>query len=229
MKFFERIKLWGKSTGEKTFKVSEYQKAEKALEDVKKQLVEVRNACYQSKAENEATTNQLAEYKSKIELCDKKFAEFVQMGPEGKAKAQLIFEKKKSIETTIKSLEATLTVQQTAIARLEKQKQICEKNKVKLENTMNAIKVKERYAEQVDKYQAILDKANVNGMDIKDMEFNVDVKFNAADLKMQDLQNAQDAESILDDIEDEGFEAAYKAALEANKTIDASEIDIEKL
>ena len=89
---------------------------------------------------------------------------------------------------------------------------------------MNAIKVKERYAEQVDKYQAILDKANINGMDIKDMEFNVDIKFNAADLKMQDLQNAQDAESILDDIEDEGFEAAYKAALETTQKTDISEI-----
>ena len=146
------------------------------------------------------------------------------MGPEGKNKAQLVFEKKKSIEITVKSLEATLEVQKTAIARLEKQKGICEKNKVKLENAMNAIKVKERYAEQVDKYQAILDKANINGMDIKDMEFNVDVKFNAADLKMQDLQNAQDAESILDDIEDEGFEAAYKAALETTQKTDISEI-----
>lgn len=224
MKFFERIKLWGKSTGEKAFKVSEYQKAEKALEDVKKQLVDVTNACYQSKAENEATKKQLAEYKSKVELCDKKFTEFVQMGPEGKNKAQLVFEKKKSIEITVKSLEATLEVQKTSIARLEKQKGICEKNKVKLENAMNAIKVKERYAEQVDKYQAILDKANINGMDIKDMEFNVDVKFNAADLKIQDLQNAQDAESILDDIEDEGFEAAYKAALETTQKTDISEI-----
>ena len=224
MKFFERIKLWGKSTGEKAFKVSEYQKAEQALADVKKQLLDVTNACYQSKAENEATKKQLAEYKSKVELCDKKFTEFVQMGPEGKNKAQLVFEKKKSIEITVKSLEATLEVQKTAIARLEKQKGICEKNKVKLENAMNAIKVKERYAEQVDKYQAILDKANINGMDIKDMEFNVDVKFNAADLKMQDLQNAQDDESILDDIEDEGFEAAYKAALETTQKTDISEI-----
>ena len=224
MNFLQRIKLWGKSTGEKAFKVSEYQKAEQALADVKKQLLDVTNACYQSKAENEATKKQLAEYKSKVELCDKKFTEFVQMGPEGKNKAQLVFEKKKSIEITVKSLEATLEVQKTAIARLEKQKGICEKNKVKLENAMNAIKVKERYAEQVDKYQAILDKANVNGMDIKDMEFNVDVKFNAADLKMQDLQNAQDAESILDDIEDEGFEAAYKAALETTQKTDISEI-----
>lgn len=224
MNFLQRIKLWGKSTGEKAFKVSEYQKAEQALADVKKQLLDVTNACYQSKAENEATKKQLAEYKSKVELCDKKFTEFVQMGPEGKNKAQLVFEKKKSIEITVKSLEATLEVQKTAIVRLEKQKGICEKNKVKLENAMNAIKVKERYAEQVDKYQAILDKANINGMDIKDMEFNVDVKFNAADLKMQDLQNAQDAESILDDIEDEGFEAAYKAALETTQKTDISEI-----
>ena len=225
MKFLERIKLWTKSAGEKTFQVSEYQKAEQALAEVKKQLTEVKNACHQSKAEHEVTKKQVAEYKSKIELCDKKFTEFVQMGPEGKNKAQLVFEKKKSIEITLKSLEATLEVQQTAIARLEQQKGICEKNKVKLENSMNDIKVKERYAEHVDKYQAILDKANVNGMDIKDMEFNVDVKFNAADLKMQDLQNAQDAESILDDIEDEGFEAAYKAALESsNKQLDISDM-----
>ena len=45
MKFFERIKLWGKSTGEKAFKVSEYQKAEKALQDTKEQLVNILNLC----------------------------------------------------------------------------------------------------------------------------------------------------------------------------------------
>ena len=38
MKFLERIKLWTKSAGEKTFQVSEYQKAEQALAEVKKQL-----------------------------------------------------------------------------------------------------------------------------------------------------------------------------------------------
>lgn len=91
------------------------------------------------------------------------------------------------------------------------------KNKIKLEHKINAIKVKERYSEQVNKYQEILDKANINGIDIKDIEFNVDVEFNIANLKMKDLQESQDAESILDNMNDEEFETAYKLALEKIK------------
>lgn len=217
MKLFERMKLWINSAGEKTFKVSEYQKAEKALQDTKEQLTNIKNAVYRSKAEKEVTQKQLMEYKSKIELCNKKFDEFVQTGI--KSKAQLVFEKKKAIETTIKSLEATIEVQENVILKLEKQKEICEKNKMKLEHKINAIKVKERYSEQVNKYQAILDKANINGIDIKDIESNVDVEFNIADLKMKDLQENQDAESILENMDDEEFETAYKLALEKIKQI----------
>lgn len=62
MKLFERMKLWINSAGEKTFKVSEYQKAEKALQDTKEQLVNIKNAFYKSKAEKEVTQKQLIEY-----------------------------------------------------------------------------------------------------------------------------------------------------------------------
>lgn len=212
MKFFDRLRIWGKSKGEKVFKVSELQKALDTQEQLKEQLVTLKGAYNQSRAEKAATEKQLEKFQEKIILCDKKFAELAQEGD--KQKAQIVHEKKKSIQVTIKSLEATLQVQSTAIERLEKQKNICEKNLVKIDNTINAIKVKERYAEQVDKYQSILDKANVNNSSIEDLEFNVDVKFNEADLKMKDLEAVQEAETILDDVEDEDFEVAFKAAVE---------------
>ena len=212
MKFFDRLRIWGKAKGEKVFNVSELEKAKDTQQKLKEQLVTLKNAYNQSRAEKTATETQLENFKEMINKCDRKFAQLAQEGD--KAKAQIVHEKKKSIQVTIKSLEATLQVQTTAIERLEKQKNICEKNLVKVDNTINAIKVKERYAEQVDKYQAILDKANVNNSSMDEIEFNVDVKFNEADLRMKDLENAQEAETILDDLEDEDFESAFKAASE---------------
>lgn len=210
MKFLQRMKIWAKAKGEKAFKVTELQKALDTKEELKKQSVKITSAYNTSRAEREATLKQKAAFEEKIKACDKKFAQFAQEGD--KAKAQIVHEKKKSIETTVKSLEATLKVQETAIERLGKQKAICDKNLVKIENSINAIKVKERYAEQVEKYQEILDNANINGTSMEDIEFNVDVKFHEADLRMQDLEKAQDVESILDDVEDDDFEAAFAAA-----------------
>ena len=212
MKFFDRLRIWGKAKGEKVFNVSELQRSQDTQQQLKEQLVTLKGAYNQSRAEKAATEKQLESFQEKIVKCDKKFAQLAQEGD--RAKAQIVHEKKKSIQVTIKSLEATLQVQTTAIERLEKQKNICEKNLVKIDNTINAIKVKERYAEQIDKYQTILDKANVNSSSMEEIEFNVDVKFNEADLKMKDLEAAQEAETILDDLEDEDFESAFKAASE---------------
>ena len=226
MKFFERMKIWGKAKSEKAFKVSELDKAKQMQEDYTKQLVDLKTAYNQSRAEKDATLKQVKQYEEAIAKCNAKFNQFV--AEDDKAKAQIVFEKKKSIDLSLKSLQATLEVQDTAINSLKKQKDICERNLIKVQNTMNAIKVKERYAENVSKYKDILDKAKVNGINMEDIEFNVDVKFNTADYQMKELEESQAAEDILNDVNDTDFEAAFNAA--KNPTIELSkEEDIDNL
>lgn len=210
MKFLERFKIWGTAKAEKAFNVTETQKAEAMKKNLSEGLNKIKQGKNLAKAERIATENRIKQYEETIKLADKKLATFQAEG--NKEKWKIAYEKKKDIQVSIDSLKKTLSIQDEAINKFEAQENASNKQINRLNRTINEIKSQERFADTVSKYNELLEKAQVNGVDMDDIKFNVDVKFNEADLKLKDLEKSNQIDTILDDIDEVDAEEAWLEA-----------------
>lgn len=226
MKFFERFKIWGQGKADKAFNITETQKAEAMKKNLKEGLNAITNGKNLAKAEKIATENRINEYKNTIALADKKLSIFKEEG--NKEKWKIAYEKKKDIQASIDSLEKTLSIQDEAIKKFEAQENASNKQINRLDRTINEIKSQERFADTVSRYNKMLEKAQVNGVDMDEIKFNVDVKFNEADLKLKDLEKSNEADTILDDIDEIDAEEAWLEAT-GQKKVEEKPADIAKL
>ena len=210
MKFFDRLKIWSKGKAEKAFSVTETQKAETMKANLEKGLASITQGKNTAKAEKIATENKIKQYEEAEKLADKKMEQFKLEG--NKEKWKIAYEKKQDILASKNALEKTISIQDQAISRFEAQENASQKHIARLNRTINEIKSQERFADTVSKYNEMLEKAKVSGVDMEDIKFNVDVKFNEADLKLKDLEKANEIDNILDDVDEMDAETAWLEA-----------------
>lgn len=207
MKFFDRLKIWAKNKGEKTFKVSEYEKAEAQHKKLKQRVEELNNTYFTSKGEKKTTEEKIAKLEALLVKIEDKIK--AKAAENKKADAELLFNKKQQVETDLKALKATYELQSKVVDKLEKQIAVLRKNQTKVKNTLAAIKAKEKYADEVNKYSELLSNASIEGESLEEIEYNVDVKFNTAEFKIEDMNDETAVEELLAET-DSDFEAYYQ-------------------
>lgn len=208
MKFFDRLKIWGKNKGNKMFQVSEYEKAENQYTKLKERVEELKKTYYTSLGEKKATEEKIAKLENLLSKIDEKIK--AKAMENKKADAELLYNKKQQVLTDLKALKATQELQTKVTDKLNSQINTLTKNQTKVKNTLTAIKAKEKYADEVNKYTELLSKASIEGESLDEIEYNVDVKFNAAEFKIEDLNEEGAVDALLEET-DSDFEEFYKS------------------
>lgn len=211
MKFFERLKIWGKKKGEQVFKVDELDKALKVKEDLMANVESFKKAAATAAGERDAIAEQLEGYKEQIKKLDDAFAYHAKKGD--RAACQKIDAEKQKVSTKLKAKEAVFALKKDAAEKLKTRKETAELNLGKIDARIEAIKSKEMYAKEVNKYTDLMSKTNTTGANLDEIEYNVNVEFNAAEFKMQELDEETSVENLLNVAEvDSDFEARFRAA-----------------
>lgn len=231
MKFLERLKIWAKKSGEQVFKINELDKALKVKEDLMNSVESLRKAAATAAGERDAIAEQIEGYKTQIKKLDDAFVFHAKKGD--RTACQKIDAEKQKITTKLTAKEAIFKLKKDAADKLKTKKETAELNLSKVDARIEAIKSKEMYAKEVNKYTDLISKTNTSGANLDEIEYNVNVEFNAAEFKMQELEEETSVENLLNITEiDSDFEARFKAAAgieEADKEQPKVEINVESI
>lgn len=211
MKFVERLKIWLKKSGEQVFKVDELDKALKVKEDLMNSVNDLKKAAAIAAGERDAIKEQIEGYENQIKKLDEAFVFHAKKGD--RAACQKIDAEKQKVNTKLTAKKAVFELKKDAAEKLKTKKETAELNLGKVDARIEAIKSKEMYAKEVNKYTDLMNKTNTSGANLDEIEYNVNVEFNAAEFKMQELEDETSVENLLNVAEiDSDFEARFKAA-----------------
>ena len=208
MKLLDRIKIWSRKATEKAMPITELDKALEVKKNLENTVKKIRAIHEEAVGERMTAEKQVQELEEVLEKCNKKLEEF--KANNDKIRARKAWDLKQDTLKSLNNYKAKLETEIKMEQKLKEKRSKAESKLLTIKTDIEQIKMKERYADTVNKYTDILNGMN-ESLDLNDIKYNVDVKFNMAEFKSSEIDEEDDIKSILEDNIDNDFENFFNS------------------
>lgn len=182
MKFLTRLNIFAKKVAKELMPITDIEKLEHALEEIKKGLDDTKQSYYKSKGKEDY-------YKTEIDNAEKVKEKIVNQMKKNKEnnvekeKQEPLYNEMVTLDTRIKLNNENLTNQSKITSALLKTKNVYDRKYTDLRQNLEIMKSKEDFNNSIKEFK--LDNFDI---DTKEIEKNIDITFNASQYSLDDIE-----------------------------------------